>query len=114
MSSVEGKNKGIAELKERYIQYYKDLPVQKYAAMYVGRDEDTIKRWREDDADFADRVNLARAEWVKQKASKAKVEFALERLEKSIFKESKELEVKLPTPIMDLSDVQPNDSNKED
>ena len=90
----------IAELKERYLEYYADLPVQKYAAMYVGRDEDTIKRWRDNDTDFADKVNLARAKWVRRKASKAKVEFALERLEKSIWKEAKEVEVTLPTPIL--------------
>lgn len=90
----------IAELKDRYIEYYKDLPVQKYAAMYVGRDEETIMRWRKDDVDFEGRVNLARAEWVKRKASKAKVEFALERLEKSIFKETSEVTHIIPQPIL--------------
>lgn len=90
----------IAQLKIKYLHYYKDLPVQKYAAMYVGRDEEAIINWRKADPNFANQVDQARAEWVKRKASKAKVEFALERLEKSIFKESKELEVTLPTPIL--------------
>lgn len=90
----------IAELKDRYIEYYKDLPVQKYAAMYVGRDEETIINWRKADLDFSNRVDLARAEWVKRKASKAKVEFALERLEKSIFKETSEVTHIIPQPIL--------------
>lgn len=110
---LTNEQKRIAEMKDRYIEYYRELPVQKYAAMYVGRDQDTILAWRKDDAEFSDRVDLARAEWVKRKASKAKVEFALERLEKSIFKESKELEVKLPTPIMEIEpSVHTDDSNK--
>lgn len=81
------------ELKQKYISYYKDLPVQKYAAMYIGKDEDTIIRWKKQDEDFADAVHGARAEWVRRKASKARVEFALERLEKEIFAERKELKV---------------------
>ena len=78
----------IERLKVKYIEYYKDLPVQKYAAMYVGRDEDTINRWRTEDSEFADKVNQARADWVRSKADKAKVEFALERLERSAFGQS--------------------------
>lgn len=78
-------------LKEKYIEYYKELPVQKYACMSIARDEDTILTWRKKDTDFADKIDQARADWVKRKASKAKVEFALERLEKSVFAERKEL-----------------------
>lgn len=77
----------IARLKEEYINYYSELPVQKYAAMYIGRDEETIMRWRKKDVDFRDRVQKARADWVKSKTKKAKVEFALERVEKEIFNE---------------------------
>ena len=33
-------------LKEKFLEYYKDLPVQKLAAGYVGRDEDTIILWK--------------------------------------------------------------------
>lgn len=75
----------IVELKKQYVEYYTEAPVQKYAAMYIGRDEDTIIRWRKEDTDFADRVQRAKAEWVRQKLLKVKPEFALERLEKEIF-----------------------------
>ena len=104
----------IAELKRKYIEYYKELPVQKYAAMYVGRDEETIINWRKDDLDFSNQVNLARAEWVRKKASKAKVEFALERLEKQIFKETKEVELTTPQPILGGISVQRDYSNDQD
>lgn len=82
-----------AQLKEKYIEYYRDLPVQKYAAMYVGKDETTIINWKKKDSNFSNRVSEARAAWVRQKAKKAKVEFALERLEKEIFAERKEIKV---------------------
>ncbi len=104
----------IAELKLKYIEYYKELPVQKYAAMYVGKTEDTIINWRRDDSDFSDKVDLARAEWVRKKASKAKVEFALERLEKQIFKETKEVELTTPQPILGGISVQRDDRNDQD
>ncbi len=46
----------IATLKDKYIEYYRQLPVQRYAAMSIGRNEDTIIRWRSEDAEFAERV----------------------------------------------------------
>lgn len=104
----------IAELKRKYIEYYKELPVQKYAAMYVGRDEETIINWRKDDLDFSNQVDLARAEWVRKKANKAKVEFALERLEKQIFKETKEVELTTPQPILGGISVRSDNSDNQD
>ncbi len=34
-----------AEEKERFLKYFEDVPVQKYAAMYIGRTEQTIVNW---------------------------------------------------------------------
>jgi HJR/Mrr/RecB family endonuclease len=34
----------IEELKQEYTRYFEDVPIQKYAAMAIGRDEDTIIR----------------------------------------------------------------------
>lgn len=79
------RQKTIKQLKEEYIQYYTDVPIQKYAAMAVNRDEDTIIRWRKDDTKFADAVQRARAEWIRKRMLGTKAEFALERLEKEIF-----------------------------
>lgn len=73
------------KIKEEYLDYYKDVPVQKYAAMYVGKSEDTIIRWRKQDPSFAHRVEKLKAEWIRKKAASLKAEFALERLEAEVF-----------------------------
>jgi|SRR6266567_4406574 len=73
------------KLKQQYINYYRDVPIQKYAAQAVCRDEDTIIRWRKTDKDFADAVYQAHAEWVRKRVIATKAEFALERLEREIF-----------------------------
>lgn len=81
----------IARLKDEYIEYYKDLPVKRYAAGYIGKSEDTVARWLEEDTDFADRVTKAKSEWAKSRARKTMPQFQLERLDKEIWAERKEL-----------------------
>jgi hypothetical protein len=39
-------NFSIDELKKKYVEYFTDVPIQKYAAMAIGRDEDTIILWK--------------------------------------------------------------------
>lgn len=80
-------------LKNKFVEYFRDVPVQKYAAMYIGRTEQTIINWLKEDEDFFNRVQEARADWVKRKAGKVRAEFALERLEKEIWSERKEVTV---------------------
>jgi hypothetical protein len=75
----------IARLKEEYVDYYRQVPVQRYAAMAIGRSEDTIIAWRKEDEDFSEQVEKAHAEWVRKKAAETRAEFALERLEKDIW-----------------------------
>ncbi len=75
----------IAKLKADYVKYFEDVPVQKYAAMSIGRDEDTIVRWKQGDPDFADAIQVAKAKWIRKKVLATKAEFALERLEKEVF-----------------------------
>ncbi|MFA6295700.1 MAG: hypothetical protein WC666_04810 [Candidatus Paceibacterota bacterium] len=72
-------------LKKQYVEYFEDVPIQKYAAMFIGRDEDTIIRWRKSDTDFADAVMKSKANWIRKKLISAKAEFVLERLEKELF-----------------------------
>ena len=68
-------------LKEKFLEYYKDLPVQKLAAGYVGRDEDTIILCKKEDSDFSYQVELAKSEWAKSKAKRVKSEeWLLERV----------------------------------
>src|SRR5688500_4120418 len=77
----------IAALKAKYLEYYHTLPVQKYAAMSIGRNEDTIILWKTKDSEFSDKIQIARAEWVQEKADKVRPEFSLERLESEVFGE---------------------------
>lgn len=92
----------IGFLKQQYLEYYEDVPIQKYAAMAIGRDEDTILRWKKEDADFADAVQRAHAQWVRKKVIAVKAEFALERLQKDIFSEKQEIALSpVPKPISD-------------
>lgn len=76
----------VTELKKQYVEYFEDVPVQKYAASFIGRDEDTIIRWKKTDSAFADSIERAKAIWVRKKVLAVKAEFALERLEAGIFK----------------------------
>jgi hypothetical protein len=73
------------QLKQEYVKYFEDVPVQKYAAMAIARDEDTIIRWRKEDTTFADAVQRAKASWIRKKVIASKAEFALERLENEVF-----------------------------
>ena len=95
----ERTKKTIGELKEEYVEYYADVPVQKYAAMSIARNEDTIIRWRKEDQDFADAVQRAHATWVRKKVLATRAEYALERIEKEIFSERST--VKLETSAYD-------------
>ena len=84
----------IQDLKDKMVDYYRKVPVLKYAAMKIGRDESTIHRWLKDDENFASRVTEARADWVSSKVEKSKVEFALERMEKEVFNQNIDLTTK--------------------
>ena len=121
MSSAEGKNKyretidaRMAEQKAKAIEYYSEIPILKHAAAFAGFSQDTMTDWIKADPQFSDDLQKAKSEFIRKHGKKAKPEFLLERLDKENFKESKELEVKLPTPIMDLSDVQSNDGHSQD
>ncbi len=88
------------ELKDKFVKYFEDVPVQKYAAMHIGVTEQTIVKWKDEDESFLNAVNLAKSSWVKKKMLTVKAEFALERLEKDVFKESKDIDLSTPQPIL--------------
>ena len=90
------------EKKEKFITYFRDVPVQKYGAMYIGVTEQTIINWLNEDVVFFNRVQEARADWVKKKASKVRAEFALERLEKEIWQEQKSSKVEVTDTRKDI------------
>lgn len=103
-------------LKEKFLEYYRELPVQKLAGESIGKNEDTILLWKKQDSDFSDQIDIARAEWAKRmsKGVKSK-EWLLERIMKDHFAQRNELTGKdgkdLPTPI--LNAVHTDNSNQE-
>ena len=92
------------EKKDKFVSYFREVPVQKYGAMYIGVTEQTIINWMSEDEVFFNRVQEARADWVKKKASKVRAEFALERLEKEIWQEQKATTVELIDPRKEILD----------
>lgn len=104
----------MAEQKRKAIEYYEAMPVYKYAAAFAGISKDTLEDWRKADPDFSAALEKGKAEFFRKHGKRAKPEFLMERLDKEVFRESKEVEVTLPKPIMDLTSVQPDDRNQED
>lgn len=64
----------------------------KLIARSIGRDEDTLIKWRAADTDFADKLEEARVRFLEKNIRASRPEFLLERLEPDIFKERKHVE----------------------
>lgn len=77
--------------KELFIEYFEEVPVVKYAAFYVGVTEQTAHNWLKWDEYFLGRVNQAKARWAKKRALKTREEFQLERLDKEVWREQKDV-----------------------
>lgn len=74
------KTKVIA-LKNSYLRYFEVVPIQRLAAHWIGKDEDTILRWKKEDHIFAESIAKKKALFVKSNVMKVKnPEFLLERL----------------------------------
>ena len=80
----------IAQLKEDYLKYFSDCPVQRYAAQYIGRNEQTIIEWKNNDESFANAVQKAEADYLRKRLLKTQASFQLERLFKDLFAERHE------------------------
>lgn len=109
---------GNVEKKERFMEYFRKVPIQKFAAGYIGVSEDTIGRWKDADEDFADCIEHAKAEFVSAKMNKIRSnEWILERIFKGDFAQRNEHTGKdgAPLPILGTitQNVPSNDGNKE-
>lgn len=79
-------------LKVKFLEYYRQLPVQKLAGFSIGRSEDTITDWKKSDPDFSDQVDSAKADWAMEKAKGVRSkEWLLERVIKDHFAPRQEL-----------------------
>lgn len=88
MPAIKGMKKDaatIAELKKKFLDYYKDVPIQKYAAASIRRDENTISAWKDEDHDFRDAIEEMKSIFVSKNLLKTKAEFRLERLLRESF-----------------------------
>lgn len=78
-------------LKQQFLEYFAEVPIQKYAGAHIGKDEDTIIRWKQEDTDFADQIAQKKAEYLRQHLKEVKSkEWILERLFKDHFHIEKE------------------------
>lgn len=89
--------------KKEYLLYIGEVPKHKFACKAVKISEDTGKRWRDEDTDFADLCEASIAVWVSKTLKRTKPEFQLERLLRNDFSQRSELTGKdnspLPVPI---------------
>ena len=67
------------------------MPVIKYAAFYIEITEQTAHNWLKEDENFLSRINQAKARWAKKRAMRTKAEFQLERLDKEVWREQKDI-----------------------
>jgi len=82
----------IKQLKQKFLDYYSQLPNQRLAADHIGRNEDTIILWKKNDSDFNKKVLKARAEWALTNSKRVKsTEWLLERIMNDHFGERKEI-----------------------
>ncbi|EKD43527.1 MAG: hypothetical protein ACD_72C00242G0005 [uncultured bacterium] len=82
------KQQNLSKEKTKFLEYYRHLPIQKFAAEAIGRSEDTICDWKNKDPNFANHLGRAKSAWVLEKAEKVKsAEWLLERIVSEYFKE---------------------------
>lgn len=84
----------IAALKIKFLEYYRTVPVQKLAANFISRSEDTITDWKKADTHFSDQIEVMGSEWAKEKVSEVKSpEWLLERLMNDHFRNKSKVEL---------------------
>jgi hypothetical protein len=79
-------------LKIKFIEYFAEVPIQKYAAASIGRSEETIIEWKKADPNFSNQLESTKADYLKRQLGKVRSkEWIIERLFKDHFSARKEL-----------------------
>lgn len=114
----------IAELKTKFLEYYRELPIIRLAAASIGRHEDTVHLWKKDDSEFSEQIEKAKAEWTMKNVKVVRdKKWLLERIMRDDFAQRQELTGKdgkdLPTPILSVNPkvedaISDNHSDEED
>jgi hypothetical protein len=82
-----------AKLKALFLEYFSKLPIQKLAAEFIGKSEDTITDWKKADPEFAYQIAKAKSEWALNNSSQVKSkEWLLERIMNEHFADKKKVE----------------------
>jgi len=89
----------IAQLKEDFLNYYREVPIQKYAAQYIKRDEHTISQWKKDDPAFRHAIDQMESIFLQKNLLKSNAEWKLERMFKKEFSQRTEITGKEGEPI---------------
>jgi len=92
MPSEKRPNKAreIAEKKKIALDYYRGLPVYKYAAQAAGTSIETLTRWRNEDPEFDRQLEEAGSSFYGRQARRLKPEFMVERLDKEVWSPPKQ------------------------
>lgn len=101
-------------IKESAIIWAESLYAYKLICRAIGITEETMIKWRKDDQDFSDRLEMSRVKFLNRNMRKAKPEFLLERLELEHFKQRTESDVRveLPSPILGGASVKDKDGSQ--
>lgn len=94
-----------ALLKKEALIHAESFYNYKLIARATGIDEDTLKKYRNEDKDFSDSLEQARSRFIKKNMKRAKPEFLLERLEPELFKERKEIDNNHNGEVSFINDV---------
>lgn len=119
-SELTREQQTIKELKAKFLEYFKELPLQNLACAYIGRSDETITSWKKTDLEFLEQVENAKAEWAMKNVKRVRSkEWLLERVMRDNFSPRQELTGKdgkdLPVPIMAIDkNVHRNDGDKKD
>lgn len=70
----------LSETKKKFLDYYSKLPIQKLAAEFIGKDQDTITNWKKTDPSFSDQLGRVKSEWALKRVGMVKSEWLLERI----------------------------------
>lgn len=100
--------------KKLFLEYFSQLPIQELGANFIGVAENTITNWKKEDQDFCDCIDRAKSQWAMDNAKRVRSkEWLLERVMSNHFKERKQVEVNIPTPLLGEDDVQKDNSPQE-
>ena len=95
----------LSKLKSKFIEYFSELPIQKLAAKFIGKSENTICNWKKNDKRFSDRLLKAKSQWALDNARSVKSkEWLLERIMKEHFGESVKVEFGLGDQVKQALD----------